>query len=247
VTTSTRVDLKIIGDNSASGGKYNHARVIGDTIINGNLDCLTFECVGNSRINGDLRANDARIVGSVSVTGSLEAEEIRIAGNIDANGDVKAGSLVLRGGMDIKGGVRCDDVKVTGYATIAKNCETETFKSEGPLSIGGLLNAGQIDIGIHGRCRVSEIGGERIKVRRGHYAGLGNIIKALFIPADFFKGKLVTDSIEGDEIRLEDTKAKVVRGKNVMIGDRCEIDYLEYASQCRVSGTSIVKDKKQVN
>lgn len=247
MTASTRVDLKIIGDNSASGGNYNHARIIGDTIINGNLDCLTFKCIGNSRINGNLRTNDARIVGSVSVTGSLEAEEIRIAGNLDANGDVETKSLVLRGGMNIKGGVKSDDIKVTGYATITKNCEAETFRSEGPLSIGGLLNAGEVDIRIHSRCRVVEIGGENIKVRRGHHSGLGNMIKALFIPADFFKGKLVVDSIEGDEIRLEDTKAKVVRGKNLVLGDGCEIDYLEYASECRISGRSIVKDKKKVN
>lgn len=182
VKASTRVDLKIIGDNNAAGGNFNHVRIIGDTIINGNLDCLTFRSVGDSRINGNLKANDARIVGSVSIMGSLETEEIRIAGNLDASGDVKTYSLVLKGGMETKGGVKSDDIRVTGFATIAKNCESETFKSEGPLSIGGLLNAGEIDIRIHSRCRVAEIGGERIQARRGHYSGPGKHNKGALHP-----------------------------------------------------------------
>ncbi len=243
---ATGTDLKIIGDNSASGGHYNNAKIIGDSIVNGNLDCLNFKSVGNSRIDGSVKAEKTKIVGAVSVTGSLESNEIRVVGNMDTGGDIKARSIDLRGGMDIKGGVKSDDIKLTGYVTIKKNCEAETFRSEGPLNIGGLLNAGEVDIRIHSRCKVSEIGGERISVRRGHYSKLGDIIKSLFLPADFFKGKLVTDSIEGDAIQLEDTKAKTVRGKTVSIGDGCEIDLLEYAKECRINGRSVVKEKRKV-
>ncbi|MGO9481829.1 MAG: hypothetical protein ACLP05_08630 [Candidatus Kryptoniota bacterium] len=244
--TQTRTDLRIIGDNSATGGSYNNAKIIGESVINGNLDCLNFKCVGSSRIEGNMKANHARIVGSVSITGSLETDDIRIAGNVDTNGDVKAANLLLTGGLDIKGGVKSGNIRLTGYSTIKRNCEAETFRSEGPLNIGGLLTADDVDIRIHSRCRVSEIGGERICARRGHYSKLRNIIKSLFIPADYFKGELVVDSIEGDDIRLEDTKARTVRGKNVVIGEGCEIDSLEYTGECRINGRSMVKEKKKV-
>ncbi|HUI30756.1 MAG TPA: polymer-forming cytoskeletal protein [Candidatus Acidoferrales bacterium] len=245
-TNSARADLKIIGDNSASGGLYRNAKIIGDSIINGNLDCINFKSIGNSRIEGNLRSKHVRIVGSVSITGSLETEEVRIDGNVETNGDVNAGDLVLRGGVDIKGGVKSDDLRMTGYATIRKNCEAETFRSEGPLTIGGLLSADDIDIRIHSRCKVAEIGGERVSIRRGHHSKLANMLKSLFMPPDFFKGKLIADSIEGDELQLEDTKAKIVRGKNVMIGDGCEIDLLEYEDACRINGRSTVKEKKRI-
>jgi len=245
--TYTNNDLKIIGDNNASGGKYNNAKIIGDSVINGNLECVNFKCVGDTKVQGNLKTDHTRIVGSLSVAGAFESDDVRIAGNVEASGDIKSKNLILRGGMDVKGGVNSDDLRLTGYTTIRKNCEAETFISEGPLAISGLLSADYIDIRIHSRCKVSEIGGERIQARRGHYAKLGNLLKTFFIPADTFKGKLVADSIEGDEIRLEDTKAKVVRGKDVVIGDGCEIDMLEYTEECRIDGRSSVKEKRKIS
>ena len=245
--TYSNGDLKIIGDNNASGGKYHNAKIIGDGVVDGNLECQNFKCVGNTRVDGNVKADHARIVGSLSVSGSLESDEIKINGNVDTNGDMKSKSLVLRGGMEIKGGVKGEEVRLIGYTTIRKNCEVESFRSEGPLTIAGMLNADDVDIRIHSRCKVNEIGGERIQARRGHYSRLGDLLKTFFIPADMFKGKLVADSIEGDEIRLEDTKAKVVRGKNVVIGEGCEIDSVEYSNECIINHRSTVKEKKKIS
>jgi cytoskeletal protein CcmA (bactofilin family) len=245
--TNTRADLRIVGDNSAPGGTYNNAKIIGDSIVNGDLDCSNFKCVGNTRIEGNVKADNTRIVGSLSVTGSLQSDEIRIAGNVETNGDVKSKDIVLRGGMDVRGGLKADNMRLVGYTTIKKNCEAETFRSEGPLTIVGLLNADEIDIRIYSRCKVAEIGGGRIQARRGHYSKLGNLIKSFFTLGDLFKGKLIADTIEGDEIRLEDTKAKMVRGKKVFIGDGCEIDMLEYADECRIAGRSTVREKRRIS
>ncbi|MFZ1081445.1 MAG: hypothetical protein WAO19_05915 [Candidatus Kryptoniota bacterium] len=244
--TDTRADLKIIGDSSSSGGHYNSAKVIGDCIVNGNLDCVRFKCVGNSKINGDVETKEAKIIGSTSITGFLKSDNIRVTGNVDVNGDINSKDIVIRGGVDTKGGIKSDEIRIKGYVTIKKNCEAEIFRSEGPLAIGGLLNAESIEIRIHSICKITEIGGERIDVRRGHGSKLERIFKSIFLPADFYGGKLVTDCIEGDQVRLEYTKAKVVRGKNVVIGDGCEIDLVEYAEECRINGHSAVKQKKNV-
>jgi cytoskeletal protein CcmA (bactofilin family) len=245
--TDNLTNLKIIGDNKASGGNYNDAKIIGNGIINGNLDCSNLKCVGDSRIDGSVKANNTRIVGSVSVSGSLESEAIRVTGNINMDGNLAAKDIEIRGGMDIKGNVKSDHMRVIGYTTIKKNCEAETFVSEGPIMIGGMLNANDVVIKIHSKCRVGEIGGETIQVRKGHYSKLGEIIKTFFTPNDVFNTKLIVDSIEGDEIRLEDTKAKTVRGKNVLIGDGCEIETLEYSEECRIAGRSTVKAKRKVS
>ncbi len=244
---NTKGDLKIIGDSSASGGHYKNARIIGDSIVNGDIDCVNFKCVGNTKVDGKLHADNTKVVGSLSVIGSIESDDIRIDGNIESYGDLMSKNLVLRGGMDVKGGVTAEDIRLIGYTTIRKNCDAESFRSEGPLTIVGLLNADEIDIRINSRCKVAEIGGERIQARRGHYPRLGNLIKSFFIPADLFKGKLITDSIEGDEIRLEDTNAKIVRGKKIFIGDGCEIDIVEYAEECRITRRSSVKEKKKIS
>ncbi len=243
----TRADLKLIGNSSAAGGNYNNAKVLGDSIVNGNLDCINFKCVGNSKINGNLKTNGARVVGSTSITGVLKSYNIRVAGNVEVNGDINSKNIVIHGGMDTKGGIKSEDIRIKGYAAIKKNCEAETFRSEGLLTIGGLLNAENVEIIIHSTCKVAEIGGETVNVRRGHGLKLEHVFKSFFLPANFYGGKLVTECIEGDDIRLEYTKAKVVRGKNVVIGDGCEIDLVEYKDEYRTHGKPDVKEKRKIN
>lgn len=241
----TLTNLRIIGDNNASGGSYNDAKIIGDGSVNGNLDCSKLKCVGNSRVDGNVKGRSVKVVGSLSVSGSLETEEIKIIGNLDTGGDIKAEDLILRGGIEIKGKVQSDHLKLTGYTTIKNGCEAETFQSEGPLSIGGLLSADEIDIKLHGRSKVAEIGGEQISIRCAHYSMFGELLKSLFVPTDSNRATLVVESIEGDSIRLQNTKAKIVRGNDVVIGDGCEISLIEYSGQCRIFGKSTVKEKRK--
>ena len=247
MTSTANGNLRVIGDNSASGGRYNSAKLVGDAVINGDLDCAEFKSVGKARIDGSVKTKNAKIVGSLSVKGSFESEEATITGNLETSGDIKSRSLVSRGGIETKGKIAAEEIRFVGYCTIRKSCEAETFRSEGPLNIAGMLNADEINIGIHSRCRIGEIGGGKIHIRRGRYSKIGDLIKSLFTPNDFFMGKLVTESIEGDEIRIENTKSKIVRGKNVVLGDGCEIDLLEYTEECRVSSKSVVKEKKKIS
>ncbi|MGA8943178.1 MAG: hypothetical protein WB502_10735, partial [Thermoactinomyces sp.] len=63
----------------------------------------------------------------------------------------------------------------------------------------------------------------------------------------FFADKsLSADVIEGDEIELEYTRAKVVRGKNVKIGPGCKVDLVEYQDSYDADSDAEVKEAKQV-
>lgn len=240
-------DLRIIGNGSATGGYYNDVKVIGDGVINGDFECNHFRCAGTATVNGSINTHSLRVAGSSSVTGTLKSDDIRIAGNVDVQGDIKGGTFVVRGGADVRGSVSADDVSLKGYVNIRRNCGADKFCSEGPLTVSGLLSADDIDIKIHSSCKVSEIGGHKIRARRGHGSTIAHLLKSLFIAPDFYSGKLICDSIEGDEIQLEYTKAKVVRGKKVIIGDGCEVDLIEYKDECRVFGRSSIKDKKKIS
>ena len=45
----------------------------------------------------------------------------------------------------------------------------------------------------------------------------------------------VAESIEGDEISIEYTSAKTVTGKDVKIGEGCEIELLQYSENAEIS------------
>ena len=241
-----RPDLKIIGNNSASGGQYNSAKIIGNGSIMGDLDCVAFKGVGDSRLQGNLRAGAVKITGSFHVDGKADVDDMRVTGDLDLDGDLHAQHCHLRGRLTTKAGVKADDLSLMGNITVKKNCEAETFNGEGQIRIDGLLNADRIEIKTYGASRISEIGGDRIDIGKGSAPSFGKMIKVLFVPSNWGNAMLTVNSIEGDDIRLSSTRARVVRGNNVVIESGCEIDLVEYTGSLRVHRSSKVKEEKKI-
>jgi hypothetical protein len=57
---------------------------------------------------------------------------------------------------------------------------------------------------------------------------------------------LTADLIEGDNVTLDVTKAKVVRGKKVIIGKDCEIDLVEYRDEIKISEGAKIKEQRKI-
>ena len=58
--------------------------------------------------------------------------------------------------------------------------------------------------------------------------------------------ELVADIIEGDDIYLENTHAKVVRGNNITLGPGCEIAFVEYKNDFKQDKEATVGDCSNV-
>jgi cytoskeletal protein CcmA (bactofilin family) len=111
---------------------------------------------------------------------------------------------------------------------------------KGVFTVEGLLNAGSVEMKTHSKCRIKEIGGEKIDIRRGTGSVVKRLIGAFYLPSDFFEGVLYVDTIEGDDIYVEHTSAKTIRGTNVVIGPGCHIDHVEYTNRFLKSDDSNV-------
>lgn len=234
-------DLRISGAGNATGGKFNIVKISGAGDINGDVECEEFHSSGASDLKGSLKANIVRVSGKSDIRGNVTAEEIRISGASDIRGDVTTKKINVSGSSDIKGNLRGEYVEISGASDIKGDCDAETFNARGGFDIGGLLNSDIVNIEIYGRCRVREIGGEKVKVVIGGDAGfLNKIVKYIFNR----KEMLETSIIEADDIYLERTKCKIVRGNNVVIGPECEIGTVEYKCSIEVSTDS--KVEKQV-
>jgi hypothetical protein len=72
------------------------------------------------------------------------------------------------------------------------------------------------------------------------------MIKVLFVPSNWGNAMLTVNSIEGDDIRLSSTRARVVRGNNVVIESGCEIDLVEYTGSLKINRGAEVKEKKKM-
>ncbi|MCL6444190.1 MAG: hypothetical protein K6T83_12165 [Alicyclobacillus sp.] len=159
---------------------------------------------GEAVIANDLMCQEMKLLGTCRVAGNLTIAEGKVCGQLDVHGELRAEKLHLLGELSVKG-----------------NCNAERLQSRGTFAIDGLLNAGRIDLTLYGDSRAQEIGCEVIRVRK-HFQ-------------PFSKGYryLTAETIEGDDIYLENTKATIVRGNRVEIGPGCDIEAVEYKAYFR--------------
>ncbi|AKA69239.1 polymer-forming cytoskeletal protein [Clostridium scatologenes] len=233
------IDMKISGSGKISGGKYNEVKISGSAKVEGDIECYNYKCSGSSIASGNVKAETVGISGSTKITGDLDTDEITVSGSSSILGNVDARKVKISGSTDIGGSLHTEDIQISGSVSIDGDCEAENFHARGGFKIGGLLNAGNIDIEMYGSCKVKDIGGENIKVRlgRGHF-----FVKMLNL---FMNNKgLEASTIEGDDIFLENTTAKIVRGNNVTIGDNCNIQTVEYRNEINIDSTSKTVCKK---
>jgi len=222
---SGRAELLINGVSTAGGGEYGKVKIDGVGTVEGDLTCDDFDCNGVTKIRGFLVAN------SVDVDGMFTVE-----------GHMSAGKSVVDGHVKVRGSLKADSFTVNGMLHVGGDCEVEHFRIEGAFNVKGLVNAGRMDVLLHGRGKAREIGGESIEIKRkarGPLSRLWTWIMPRFAP------ELHVESIEGDDIELEYTEAEVVRGNRIRIGKGCSIGLVEYRGELNVHpGAKIGKEAK---
>ncbi|SFM23056.1 protein CcmA, bactofilin family [Paenibacillus sp. 1_12] len=234
-------NLLITGSSLATGGLYDRVHIVGEATIDGDLECARLKCVGTLEMEGSLKSGAVNVVGTSSISGNLHADSMKISGTVAIGGAVRLKELQCSGTIEGNGDLYSEQLVLKGEMKTNGDCEAEVFNARGMFHIGGLLNAGTLDIKLHGNCEAKEIGGERIRVTR---ASLFNPFSFFFKPSTH--ALLTAAVIEGDDVHLMNTKAKVVRGNNVIIGSGCEIALVEYKGHFEQQKGAVVHENRKI-
>lgn len=254
-------ELKISGSGTSSGGKFDDVsisgsgKIYGDTECNdfkisgsgkliGNLNTSEFKISGSGGVEGNLKCKSGKISGSAKILGAVDSEDFKISGCGRIEGDFKGKDIKISGSAKVLGSIYGEDIKISGGIDIEKNIETDNFQMTGNFRSKGMLNAENVNIYLGGDSNVEEIGATNIEILKSpRKNGIVSLI-AKVIGNNF--GTLTTKVIEADEIYLENTNADVVRGKNIIIGDGCNIKLVEYKNDFKITGDSIVREERHI-
>jgi cytoskeletal protein CcmA (bactofilin family) len=234
-------NLKITGSSTAAGGLYDRMKIVGEGIIEGDTKCRLLKCIGTLEMEGNLQASEAGIVGTFALTGNVRSDTMKNSGTVSISGDAEIGSLTGSGTIEVKGHMQGTKIALKGHIAAGGDCEVDVFNLKGMFDVGGLLNAGEIDIRLFQDSTAKEIGGERIRIRK---ASLLHPFSLFFRPSPH--AKVTVSVIEGDDIYVEHTNAKVVRGNQVVIGPGCEVDLVEYKVHLEKKKGAIVKESRKL-
>ena len=242
MTDETRTDIKTAGGGSFPGGLYGDVTFNGSVTINGDVDAINYRVNGAGSNNGRVKAQSVVVSGTASFNGEVQANEFVVNGDASIRDGAGVGRLVVKGNLSVGGSVAAHEVKLAGFLRVGGDCQAEAMTGEGGFTVTGLLNAGNIDITVQAPSSAREIGGERIVVRQpqGSLASLTGLLTV------FAEKRLTADTIEGDVVWLENTTAKVVRGKQVTLGQGCVVDLVEYAESYTPGGAPQVREARQV-
>jgi cytoskeletal protein CcmA (bactofilin family) len=232
--TTNRPNTKVAGAGDVSGGTYGDVTIAGAGTVRGDIDATTLKIAGTADVLGKVVAKEVKVSGAATFHGDVQAGIFSVSGTADVRAGIGAGLLKIAGACTITGSVNAQRLEIRGTTKIGGDVQAEVFDASGVFSVGGLLNAGAVTVKLYGGSDAHDIGGETIDVRLGK--------PWAFLP--FFGDRnLTADTIEGDTIYLENTRAKVVRGANVTIGPDCSIDLVEYSGSLVGSG-GVVSSRK---
>ncbi|OQP17027.1 polymer-forming cytoskeletal protein [Geobacillus zalihae] len=235
-------NLTINGSAFASGGTFHHVTVRGDATIRGDVECDRCKVFGSADMKGAVTARKLRLFGQANMDGSVRAEKMGVFGEVDIRGHARLGHLQLRGMAQVEGGIEADVIRGYGELSVSGSCEAESVALTGVVHIGQTLNAEQVELSLcFADSSVKEIGGRTLRIKQGKAWKAVHWLTRL----SPLTAVLVADTIEGDDIYLEHTKAAVVRGDRVTIGPGCEIGIVEYRTAFVQDEQAAVKEKRQ--
>lgn len=235
-------DIRVSGVGTVTTGRYGKVSVSGSATLIGDVECTDFKVSGSAEGDGTLKAQAVTVHGSLSYRGAADAGAVRVTGTARF-GALKVDDVSSSGALSAAS-LSASTVKVQGYLNVAGDCEAERFVTQGAFTVGGLLNAGLVDVTLGDKCRAGEIGGESVVVRPYPMGALKRFVTSL-VPSIVLR--LEADSIEGDDVRLENTTAQAVRGTTVVIGPDCRIDLVEYSGSYSAAPDAKVKEVRKVD
>jgi cytoskeletal protein CcmA (bactofilin family) len=230
--------------------KAKELKTAGSCRVCGEVRAERMKTAGSCTIEGDVHADEVKIAGTQTIEGSLKAKEITSAGSLTVAHDVEAEKFLSRGGFEIGGLLSAEEVKIElGGGKVTEIGGTRIEVRRRGRAFWGWRRAPRVRIS-NARGGVvmledifEEIGRIGEEVGRAVGEGLGY---AFGWAEGRGLGYLEADAIEGDEIFLEHTKARVVRGKKIQIGEGCEIETVEYSESIEIAPGAQVKEHVKV-
>ncbi|SHE47733.1 Polymer-forming protein [Seinonella peptonophila] len=217
--------------------------ISGTSKVLGSVRTNSLVCHGYSTINGGLVGEEVKVTGVIQVGKSSKIKQLSLHGHAKFEEDLEAHTLYAPGILSVQGNFRGHQLQSFGSLQVQKDCEVEEFKSRGVLKINGLLNAETIEIMPYTNSKIQEIGGQNIKIQYPNDYLFQTMIKKFFD----WSGILEVDVIEGEEIYLECTKAKIVRGNRITIGRNCQIESVEYKDSLEILENAHVDNQQKMN
>ncbi|MNB93987.1 hypothetical protein D3C75_411310 [compost metagenome] len=180
---------------------------------------------GSLFVRENIRAVTVDVFGHLSTKSSVSTSKLKVSGDCTIGGNCKANQVNNLGSLRVQN-IQADNLRSSGYMSVAENAAAGTFYAEGAVNIKRLNADSSIEIRLGNRSTVEVMrAGGDIIVKPS-----SKLINALMHP---FR-KLTCTIIEGTNITLYRTTADLVCGEEIIVGPGCTIGEIRYSKSLTV-------------
>jgi cytoskeletal protein CcmA (bactofilin family) len=217
-------------------------RVSGSARLPGGIKAKILHVSGSASIDGDVVAEEVKVSGSASADGVLEAGWLKISGSFKARG-LKGGSAKVSGSCLVDGTVALSgSLRASGSLKVMEDLSAdESVVFQGAFNVNGKLKTKNLQVELHrSDCYVhGGIEATNVEVRR-HESEISFL--GFKIVRHRLRGRLFTPFVKASEkVCLENVVCDDVSGKDIEIGDGCEIKgTIQYSETVSIAPTAKV-------
>ncbi len=243
MTSSPMQSVKISGSGHIGGGHYDTVHVSGSARITGNVICQNVRISGSLHAQGSLECQAIHVSGSTEITDTLVTEDGHISGSLQIRGSLEVrGDLHVSGHAGVEGKASGHSYHISGIFRVGQEIEVDTLICSGTIECPGLISADHIKIDLYHPAKVGELAGASIDVA----VPSGRFSPDLIGHWRRRRALLTVDEVSGDDLNLAYTKASLVRGDRIRIGEGCRIDRIEYRETLQADEASWIGESVHV-
>ncbi len=234
--------MKVSGRGVVAGGHYDVVKGSGSVRIDGDLVARSVDISGSVTTDGGLRSARVKISGKAAVNGDVDVLEGRASGSfrIGRSLNVK-NEAQFSGALTVGGDLTGTRIHGSGSLRVGGEIALDRLEWSGSVNCPGLVSADAVDIRLSGSSVVGELAGSVIQI------GTSPSSESWWAWINLSrKRKMSAGEISGDDIKLEYTDARLVRGDRVIIGRECRIQRVEYRQSLDIHEDSSVGERTKV-
>lgn len=232
-------NIRISGSGSCKGGLYDNISISGSGKINGDVKCNSINISGSGKVLGGIECQERiSISGAANFDGDIVCGEFHDSGSAKVSGNLTAKSFHISGVYKSGGRINSDVIAVAGIVKTEGDITGEMVAIRGGVDTDKLISGDNVEIEFDGFCRIGELGGGTINVRR-------KVKQVRNLGFFFSKSGVETaeiGSIEADDINISDCNVRTVVGAKVVIGPGCHVKRVEYSQDLKIDPSSKVEE-----
>ena len=218
--------ISLDGVGSSGGGKFEDINISGVYSLKGDIIC-----------------NKLDVSGVLKNSKNIQCEEFKVSGVLKRSESLQAQSINVSGVATIGKNIKSQKIFGEGYIKVKEEIESEKIDLQGNIICEWLINCEDFYLFTEGESKIGEIGATNIEICGGEKSR--NIFN-IFIPKRIKNNHAYIKVIEGDNIKLSNCDVDIVRGKNIVIGENCKINKVEYSESIDINELSKVDDINKI-